>query len=226
MTSLLTVASAGCALGAVGLGARWTSRRVDPLGRPRAFPVWSCLVLVIAAGALLYPGVQRHLEESRLARAAAELVGHPVTVHCQTTAGALVDAGSELGYVPYDKDGVPLHTTTVKRDPCRLLRSYLSGHRANPSEDMTIAVHVLTHEAMHMRGETSEAKAECEAVQRDESTAVLLGATALQARDLARAYWTGVYPRMPDDYRSADCAPGGAMDEQLPTAPWLSTAGP
>ncbi len=226
MTSLLTVASAGCALGAVGLGAWWASRRVDLLGRPRAFPVWSCLVLVIAAGALLYPGVQRHLEEKRLARAAAELVGHQVTVHCQTTAGALVDAGSELGYVPYDENGIPLQTTTLKRDPCRLLRAYLSGDRDHPSEDATIAVHVLTHESMHMRGETSEARAECAAVQRDEATAVLLGATVMQARDLARAYWTSVYPRMPDDYRSADCAPGGAMDEQLPTAPWLSAAGP
>ena len=225
MTSLLTVASAGCALGAAGLAVRWTSRRADALGRPRAFPVWSSLVLLIAAGALLYPGVQRHLEEKRLARAAAELVGGHVTVHCQTTAGALVDVGSELGYVPYDENGIPLKTTTLKRDPCRLLHTYLSGDRNHPSEDVTIAVHVLTHEAMHMRGETSEASAECQAVQRDEATAVLLGATVVQARDLAHAYWTGVYPRMPDDYRSADCAPGGAMDEHLPTAPWLSTQG-
>jgi len=33
------------------------------------------------------------------------------------------------------------------------------------------------------------------------------------------------YPQMPDDYRSADCGPGAAMDEQLATAPWASTTG-
>ena len=65
-----------------------------------------------------------------------------------------------------------------------------------------IAVHVLTHESMHMAGLTAEAEAECAAVQRDAQTARLLGANAQQAEFLSRAYWHGVYPDMPDDYRT------------------------
>jgi len=71
-----------------------------------------------------------------------------------------------------------------------------------------------------VRGQTSEALAECEAVQRDETTAELLGATTTQARALAVRYWQGVYPQMPEDYSSGDCRPGGSLDEQLTSAPW------
>ncbi len=81
-------------------------------------------------------------------------------------------------------------------------------------------MHVLTHEAMHMAGETAEAVAECRAVQRDARTAELLGATSQQARRLAAAYAGSVLPEMPDDYRSPDCIPGGALDERLTTSPW------
>ena len=66
-----------------------------------------------------------------------------------------------------------------------------------------------------MPGETSEAVTECEALQRDQLTATLLGAGQAQARRLARSYWLLVYPQMPDDYRTGDCAPGGRLDEGL-----------
>jgi hypothetical protein len=81
-------------------------------------------------------------------------------------------------------------------------------------------VHVLTHEAMHMRGITDEAQTECAALQRDHQTAVLLGANADEARVLARRYLLTIYPQMPDAYRSGECRPGGAMDERLENSPW------
>lgn len=221
MTSLLGVFSAASGLVAVGVAGNWSTRRRDSLGRPRPFPVWSVSFLVVLCLTSAYPGVQRHLEESRLSRAASTLAGHTVTVHCQTTAGALVDAGNELGFVPYDSDGIPLPRTTIKRDPCRDLRRYLGGDRANPSRDEVVAVHVLTHEVMHMRGQTNESVAECQAVQSDRTMAALLGATPKQAYKLAVTYWLTVYPDMPEDYSSSECQPGGALDQHLDTAPWV-----
>ncbi|MGZ6792400.1 MAG: hypothetical protein ACXVFV_05560 [Mycobacteriales bacterium] len=218
--SVLGAVGLGATLAAVAVAGRWAVRRTDALGRPRVFPIWSVTLLGALAVASLVPVARHHLEEGRLTRVATALVGHRVAVQCQTTAGALVDAGAELGFVRYDAQGVPEPRTTIKRDPCQALASYLAGDRARPSLDEVVAVHVLTHEAMHMRGQTGEALAECEAVQRDARTARLLGATPAQADDLARRYWVAVYPRMPDDYRSDDCRPGGPLDEHLATSPW------
>lgn len=61
-------------------------------------------------------------------------------------------------------------------------------------------------------------------MQRDAQTARLLGASEPAAKALAWLYWRTVYPQMPDDYRDAGCAPGGTLDEKLPTSPWV--AGP
>jgi hypothetical protein len=74
---------------------------------------------------------------------------------------------------------------------------------------------------MHMAGRLDESAAECAAVQRDARTARLLGASGGEARALAAAYWRTVYPAMPGGYRSSACRPGGALDEQLPDAPWV-----
>jgi hypothetical protein len=217
--SVLGMVSAGSVLGAAGVCGTWAGRRRDSLGRPRPFPVWSVSLLAVLGIAAAVPGVRRHQQEQRLARVASVLVGKHVAVHCQSLGGALVDVSSDLGYVRYGVDGVPELSTRIKRDQCNDLRHYL-GHRGDPSRDDVVAVHVLTHESMHMRGETNEAVAECEAVQRDAQTAALLGASDAQARALAVEYWKAVYPFMPDDYRTGDCAPGGRLDEHLASAPW------
>ncbi len=220
MPSLLTSLSLLLLVAACAVVGRWASRRVDALGRPRPMPVWSLAGLVVLALVCAIPGAQRRTQEHRLASVATRLVGHHVDVHCQSTAGALVDAGAELGYVAYDVTGVPEPRTTIKREPCADLKKYAGSNKKRPSLQQVVAVHVLTHEAMHMRGETNEAVTECEAIQRDALTARMLGASDRQAAGLARVYWQIVYPDMPDDYRTGDCVRGGALDEGLPTAPW------
>lgn len=224
MPSLLALASTACGIGAAVTTVRWYTRRRDSLGRPRPFPVWSVSLLGVLCVATLVPGVLRHREEARLSRAASVMVGHHVSVHCQTTSSALVDAGNELGFVPYDQNGIPLPRTEIKRDACGALRHYLGGSRENPSRDEVVAVHVLTHESMHMSGTTDEAVAECKAVQRDRQMAQLLGATPRQAYKLAVSYWIAVYPDMPADYRSDECHLGGALDDHLDTPPWIRFA--
>ncbi|MGB8652028.1 MAG: hypothetical protein WCD35_15350, partial [Mycobacteriales bacterium] len=171
MASGLSFVSAACALGAVAVLGHWSTRRRDALGRPRDLPVWSVSLLVLVAVAAAVPGARSRLEERRLARVGSVLAGVPVKVHCQSGTAAFVDAGAELGYVRFDADGVPEHQTLIKRDQCRQLQRYLSGGKQHPTMDEAVAVHVLTHESMHMRGQTNEALAECEAVQRDEITA-------------------------------------------------------
>jgi hypothetical protein len=213
---------ASIALLAVALGAvvRWATRGPDALGRAHRFPLVTVLVLVAVGGGLLVPVVRHHRLESRLTDVATTLVGAPAVVHCQTAGKELLDVGSELGYVRFGPDGVPEHETIIKRAPCKHLAAYLRGDHSDPSPDEVVAVHVLSHEARHMAGTTSESAADCQAMQRDAWTARLLGATPAEAQRLARLYWRVVYPNMPDDYRTGECAPGGPLDEHLSEAPW------
>ena len=216
---MLTWFAVALLAGALALVVRWLMRPRDSLGRERAFPLISVLVLTVLGGGLLVPVVRHHRLEGRLTEVATTLVGAPSVVHCQTAGRELMDLGSELGYVRWGPDGVPEHETLIKRAPCNHLAAYLRGDHAHPSLDEIVAVHVLSHESRHMAGTTSESVTECQAMQRDAWAAALLGATPVEARDLARSYWQLVYPQMPDDYSTGQCAPGQPLDEHLTNAP-------
>jgi hypothetical protein len=222
---MLSWLAAAAVIGALVLTARWyLGGRHDALGRPIAFPTLSVALLAVLACVAAYPGIARHREEQRLARAASVIAGAPVKVVCQTLSGAFVDAGAEAGYVRWGADGVPEHIAHIKWEQCGLLRKYLRSSKRHPSIEQLEAVHVLTHEAVHTSGVKSESVTECKAVQRDAQMARLLGASDAEAKALAWIYWRTIYPQMPDDYRDAGCGPGGALDEALPTSPWVAGA--
>lgn len=217
----MVLASALVALLAVAgvTSSRWVLRRYDALGRRRPFPTITVAISLTLAVACAVPLWLHDRLEHRLGGVASGLVGAHVTVHCQTAGQTFVQAGGELGYVRWDAAGVPERSTVLAYEACRDLRRWLGSHKRHPSLDEVVAVHVLTHESMHMAGLLDESRAECAAVQRDARTAMALGATRAQAVALARQYWTQAYPRMPDAYRSG-CGAGSAHDEHLPFAPW------
>ena len=205
---------------AASIVVRWLRRRVDVLGRVAPFPAISVgLSLVLALGCAVPMALEAWLEH-RLEAAATQIAGVPVEVDCQSLGQAFVDVGQELGYVEWGPDGVPERATLIKVRVCNDLRAWLGSRKNDPSLDQVIAVHVLTHETMHMVGIVNEARTECAAVQRDAAMATALGASPAQASALALRYWTEVYPRMPTDYVGG-CGPGGQFDEGRPTAPWL-----
>jgi hypothetical protein len=222
---VLTWFAVALAVGAVAVGVGWWLRQSDELGRPRRFPWVSVVVLAALAVAAAAPGVARAAQERRLGAAATVLAGAPVAVRCQSLGQAVLDGGPELGYVRWRADGSPEPWTLIKRDQCRHLAAYVRSDKRRPSRDEIVAVHVLTHEAMHLAGRLGEAEAECAAVQRDAHTARLLGAEPADAAGLAVTYWREVYPLMPGGYRSEQCQPGGSMDERLADAPWLASPG-
>lgn len=207
-------------VGAAYLGTRWWLRRYDTMGRPRPFPMLSVALLVVLGGGALVPGVLRARLESRLSAAATRIVGSPVDVECQSFGKAFVDVGAEAGYVAFRSDGTPEPKTIIKRDECRALADYLRSDKTSPTVEQVRAVHVVTHETIHMSGIRNESHTECLAVQRNAEMARLLGAPADGARLLAKIYWTNVYPQMPDDYRTEGCGPNGELDTGSADAPW------
>ncbi|NUU18551.1 hypothetical protein HP550_14945 [Cellulomonas humilata] len=216
---LLSLSLIGFLALAASIVVRWMLRRVDSLGRIAPFPAISVsLSLALALGCAV-PMLVDAWVEHRLEGAASRIAGGPVQVHCQGFGQAYVDAGAELGYVAWGPDGVPERETLLKFEPCGDLRAWLWSTKQSPSLDQVVAVHVLTHETMHMVGITNEAQTECAAVQRDAQMAVALGASPAEAQALALRYWTEVYPRMPEGYVGG-CGPGAQYDEAVPTPPW------
>jgi hypothetical protein len=212
--------AAGFGLAALVLVVAWVVRRQtrDGVSFP-AIAVSSCAVLSVVA---TFPVINRAALDTRLGHAASRLIGVHVQVNCQTLTGSALDMGRELGYVKWGPNGVPEHRTLIKHDQCNDLDAYLDSTKEHPSAAQILAVHVLTHESMHMSGTTNEAIAECHAMQYDTAMAEDLGAPAAAAHALAVSYWRVVYPNMPDNYTSGDCRPGGPLDLHLPGAPWTS----
>jgi len=83
-----------------------------------------------------------------------------------------------------------------------------------------VAVHVLSHEAVHLSGFHGEASAECLAVQVDAYVATALGADEGFARAMAREFWRDHYRPRSDAYRSRDCRDGGRLDLFPERAGW------
>ncbi|MDQ4094858.1 MAG: hypothetical protein M3174_01450 [Actinomycetota bacterium] len=192
---------------AVLLAARWTLAR--RLGSVAAFPWKGPLSLLVIGALAVTPWVLRMRLELRLAEAAGEIAGREVAIQCQSFAAAFVDPTADPGHVAFQADGGTEAKALIKRDQCRALSAYLSSDKQNPTHDQVVAVHVLTHEAMHMSGITSESEAECRALSNDARMAELLGASEQEALALAATYRREVYPDMPADYRVESCAAAG-----------------
>jgi hypothetical protein len=206
------------ALAALALFIRWLQQRGVREHAPfPAISISSCMVLAVVA---TFPVVDRVTLESRLSHSSSTLLGMHVEVDCQTLTGSALDMGNELGFVKWGPDGIPERRTLIKHQQCNDLHSYLNSSKQHPTAAEILAVHVLTHESMHMSGIKVEYVAECDAMQHDTAMAEIMGAKPKAAHALAVTYWLTVYPNMPDGYRSSDCRPGGSLDLHLPDAPW------
>ena len=208
------------ALAALALLAYWFVQRGVREHAP--FPAISISACVVLAVVATFPVVDRVTLESRLSHSSSTLLGMHVEVDCQTLTGSALDMGRELGYVKWGPGGIPEHKTVIKHQQCNDLHSYLDSSKQHPSAAEILAVHVLTHESMHMSGIKVEYVAECDAMQHDAAMAEVMGAKPAAAHALAVTYWLTVYPNMPDGYRSGDCRPGGSLDLHLPDAPWAA----
>jgi hypothetical protein len=170
-------------------------------------------VTVAIVVALLLPAMWTELRWLRVQSAATtavqQLTGNPeARAHCQRALATLLWAGADLGRVEWDQP----ERAWLTLETCQHLGSWYRSDHTAPTLDEAIAVHVLTHEAMHVDGQRNEATAECRALQRDARTVVLLGGTAAQGDALARQILDEVYPTMTAEYQSSECRAGGALD--------------
>ena len=139
--------------------------------------------------------------------------GYPTDVSCASVFESVYKKLGLLGTGDPSTGKIVLHYPT-----CNNLREYLDKPW-NASEKAITSLHVFTHEAMHVRGELNEAKADCQAIQRDIYAAKLLGISDdIVAEETALAYYNGPYKNHP--YFSVECAKGKVLDEDLSGSIW------
>lgn len=161
------------------------------------------------------------LTEHKLNSVIQEYTGNPkVSVHCQRFTEAIGDVSPYKGYVKYNSDYTPTTVAQLDDDICKNLRSWILSDKTNPSLEQIQAVHILTHEAQHLKGQTNEAIAECDAIQADSTVAQLFGATSEQGQALALGYYKETYPRMPARYSDAQCRQYGSLDRSPADGIW------
>lgn len=199
-------------------GAAWLVLGPDKSGRARVtWAVLFSLVLVPTA----WMEWRWLTTQAAASRVVEVLSGRPdASAYCQRLSATFFYAGAESGHVTYLDDSTNDDTAWLTYDACQRIRDWRLGDHDADRPELVAAVHVLTHEAVHVRGERSEAVTECTAMQWDARTAGLLGATPDQARALQVAYWERTYPRMPDAYRSPDCREDGPLDLTPGDASW------
>ena len=203
----------------------WRWWRINPDDNPldARFPLVPLAVYGTLAALAYLPTLRADLAAARAGRAISVLEGRKLAYRCGSTLGVFFDRDTDMavGYVRWTEDSIE-QTAKLRHEVCEGLQRFLAAPNAVDANwrDKVIAIHVLAHEARHMLGERSEARAECQAIQRNALLARQLGASEDAARELALAYWRDIYPHAPPGYFSSDCRAGGALDEKLPSSPW------
>jgi hypothetical protein len=120
----------------------------------------------------------------------------------------------------------PRGTATVHLSPAicsqlaKLAESRAPVWRDDWPDALAWSTYVLAHEAAHVSGVTSEAKADCHGMQSIAKAAVMLGRTNAEAAYLATLYWKHWYPWQIPDFRSSECRNGGQLDLHPRRASW------
>ncbi len=190
---------------ALALAGHWVLK-----GSRHSLSVGFCVLIASIFGGLTWREMRL---EAELADVVAIVSGVPAAaVECQ---GFLREfrLDNNLGEVAFDGNGGVSRTAQLRGSVCDQIRDWRGAGFGVDNRDQVVAVHVLSHEAIHVSGVTSEARTECLAMQSNAQSAELLGATPQQARALAETYWEDVFPRMPGTYRASDCYEGGELDQ-------------
>lgn len=104
------------------------------------------------------------------------------------------------GHVSFDADGTPAKESFLGMDSCSGVKRFRKAPSRAGLEEIQ-AVHIVAHEAAHLTGERSEARAECLAMAHDAQVMQLLGASPVVAETAALRYRREIHPRLPADYQ-------------------------
>lgn len=183
----------------------------------RALLILIALVLFLVS--LPYIAARREISaaEADAARAARTQTGRAIDVNCPGPFMARFAPNTLEGKVQYNADGTPSSSTELSGKVCKGLRALhvrkrtldfsclTSGACRQDEQQAALAVAVLTHELMHLRGITDEALAECLARKRILAVARDLGLGDAAGAQIAAYQRDVLEPQLPSQYQGATC---------------------
>ena len=182
------------------------------------FDAYFFFLIGLACLASILP-IREILLERKMAIATEKFLGHEqVIVDCNSYFDSMFYMGA-AGFVYFGSGKINLEVRT-----CKAMRAYLNDpEKAGRNE--RFALHVLTHEAMHVAGTKNEIKTDCQAYQRNHRMAMLLGVPRNVAITHARQIHRERSPYT-KGYYSPECEPGRSLDENLSDAVWIKDGQP
>ena len=178
------------------------------------FDIYFFIRIFLAILCAIWP-VRDFLHERKLGAAVEDFLGkEQVIVECKPYFDFTLFTNIK-GYVFIGSDKIYLEART-----CSDLAAYIKDPEAAGMKER-FALHVLTHEAMHVAGTINEIKTDCQAYQRNHRMSLLLDVPRHIAITHARQIHRERSPYN-EGYYSTECEPGKRLDENLPDAVWLA----
>ncbi|MBJ7472721.1 MAG: hypothetical protein JHD16_15555 [Solirubrobacteraceae bacterium] len=184
-----------------------------PPTRPSAWnaPAFGMLaIFLLALGALLWPQYRARAVENKIQPVVAGLSQRDTSARCPRYITAIF---TNVGSVSLDASGNPGDRTDLTGPICDALRHLYTdegraelqclvtdGRCPESARRSIVALSVVAHESMHLRGILDEAAAECSAIAEGPRTAKLAGLTPEQGRMIGYLHLMALNPNTPDEY--------------------------
>lgn len=174
-----------------------------PVFLKKQFPIISvvlCSVILVLVGWQEMKWQQVQIKGSEAVKAVS--LNKDGYLQCQRFSEAFFDIHTtRLGSV----SSAHPNRAVVNYEECLEISDWMGGNKSSATPKQLQALHVLTHEAVHVAKEYNEAVTECTAINRDHIMAKAMGASKKFAAELPQRYYKEFFPRMPSEYTLAGC---------------------
>lgn len=167
-------------------------------------------IFLVALGALLWPQYRARSVEHKVEPLVAALAQRDATARCPRYITSIF---TNVGSVSLDANGNPADRTDLTGPICDALRHlYTDAGRAElqclvtdgrcpeSARASVVALSVVAHESMHLRGILDEAAAECTSIAEGQRAGELIGLSAEQGRMIAYLHLMALNPNTPPQY--------------------------
>lgn len=205
-----------------------------PPKRPSGWngPAFGLLAIaLILVGIILWPQARARKTEAAVKPLVAALAQRDATARCPRYITSVL---TNVGSVSLDETGRIADRTDLTGPVCDGLRHfYADGGKAElacltsgascPESALVsvVALSVVVHESMHLRGQLDEGRAECESIGESTTLSTTLGIPLDQAQMISWLHYAGMNPNTPPQYQIGpdDCQFVAELEASPPGTP-------